>query len=132
MDGQGAIEGFALEPGPGVDPADVLYQAVLSDGHLSQPCSGFEFCGTRGRNQGLRGIRVEFAGAAAADFDLSYLATFADGSEVGPISAGIICRSPRGAELTGLRLRVSARDGEGQAARARVWRRYGSVRRPRP
>ena len=119
IDGEGAIEGFALEPGPGVDPADISYQAVLSDGRLSEPCRGFEFCGTRGLNRGLRGVRITLAGAAAADYDVSYLATFADGSKVGPVSTGIICRSPRGAGLTGLRLRVSDRDcGGGQAEQA--------------
>ncbi len=108
-DGRGAIEGFALEPGPGLDPKDISYQAVLSDGSLSRPCFGHGFCGTRGRNQGLRGFSVTLAGTAAEDYALSYLATFADGTQVGPAPGGRLCRSPSGAALTGLRVRVSAR-----------------------
>ncbi len=111
LDDGHAIEGFALEPGLGVDPSDVCYQAVLPNGGLSARCSGYEFCGSRGLNQPLEGVVVALEGAAALDYELTYLVAFSDGSMMGPASSGAVCRSSRGAAMIGLQLRVRPREG---------------------
>ena len=102
------IEGFAIEPGPGLDPMDIGYQAVLSDGSLTGRCFGYDFCGTRQLSRPLRGVCIGLGGRAALDYRLSYVAAFSDGSMIGPTAAGTICRSPKDAELVGLRLIVTS------------------------
>ena len=109
LDSEKGIEGFAVEPGPDVQPTDISYRAVLSDGSLSDLCFGYGFCGTRGLNLSLRGVCISLTGRAGLDYRLSYLAAFSDGSMIGPAPSGTMCRSSGEAKLTGLRLIVSPR-----------------------
>ena len=106
LDSHQGIEGFVLEPRPDIEPFDISYQAVLSDGSLTGRCFGYDFCGTRGLNRPLRGVGIRLGGRAAFDCRLSYVAAFSDGAMIASTSGDFICRSPQDAELTGLRLIV--------------------------
>jgi hypothetical protein len=99
-----AIEGLQLLPGSGFTAEDFAVQVVLHDKALSDWVAADTYCGTRGRSQVLRGFAIRLAGAAAASHVLYYSATFVDGSEVGPLPSGEVCRAPSGAALEALRL----------------------------
>jgi hypothetical protein len=87
------IEGFGLAPTSRVAPKDIEYQAVLGQGWLSPWVEGGQFCGSRAMALPLLGLRVRLRGAAAEQFDVSYSATFVDGTSVGPVSNGEACES---------------------------------------
>ena len=87
------VEGFAIAPTRDVDPDDVEYQAVLGRGWLSPWVGGGQFCGSRGMALPLLGLRVRLRGRAAQEFDCHYWASFVDGTQVGPVSAGEACES---------------------------------------
>jgi len=64
--------------------------------HPDQPSEwifGGEYCGTRGKSLPLRGFGVQLRNAAAEKFRCEYFGFFMDGSTVGPVTAGEICRS---------------------------------------
>ena len=106
LDSEKGIEGFAIEPGPDVDPTDISYEGVRSDGSLTDRCFGYDFCGTRRLSRPLRGVCIRLRGRAALDYRLSYVAAFSDGSMIGPTPSGDIACSREEAKLTGLRLIV--------------------------
>jgi hypothetical protein len=87
------IEGFAISPNNGVDPADIEYQAVLGRGWLSPWVEGGQFCGSRGMALPILGLRVRLRGPAAEAFELRYSASFVDGSRAGPVAAGEACEA---------------------------------------
>jgi len=87
------IEGFALAPHTGILLEDIEYQTVLGRGWLSPWVEGGKFCGSRGMALPLLGLKVRLKGAAAKNHELSYSATFVDGSAVGPVPAGEPCEA---------------------------------------
>jgi hypothetical protein len=87
------IEGFMLNPRGPVKAADIEYQAVLGRGWLSPWVGGGQFCGSRGMALPLLGLRVRLRGRAAQEFDCHYWASFVDGTQIGPVSAGEACES---------------------------------------
>jgi hypothetical protein len=87
------IEGFAISPHNGVDPADIEYQAVLGRGWLSPWVEGGQFCGSRGMALPILGLRVRLRGPAADAFELRYSASFVDGTRIGPVAAGEACEA---------------------------------------
>ena len=97
------------------DIGDLSYQGVLRDGTLTDAAHRGDFCGTRGRNTALAGVRIVLSGAAAERLECAYAATFTDGSFCGPVPAGQVCQASTLAPLESLeivlRLRVA-----GQAA----------------
>ncbi|MBN8929008.1 MAG: hypothetical protein J0H19_20570 [Rhodospirillales bacterium] len=121
------IEGFGIGPRPGIDPADIEYQAVLGRGWLSPWVEAGKFCGSRGMALPLLGIKVRLNGEAAERFDCSYEATFTDGTEVGPVPAGESCESESLAALEAFRImfepkgetRTAAKPGKSAAGRGR-------------
>jgi hypothetical protein len=87
------IEGFGVSPHDGVSASDIEYRAVLGRDWLSPWVEGGKFCGSRGMALPLLGLTVRLKGPAAATHDLSYAATFVDGSAVGPVPAGEPCQA---------------------------------------
>lgn len=87
------IEGFGVSPQNGVSEADIEYQAVLGRDWLSPWVEGGKFCGSRGMALPLLGLTVRLKGQAAATHDLSYSATFVDGTAIGPVEAGEPCQA---------------------------------------
>ncbi len=87
------IEGFGLAPRTGISPEEIEYQAVLGRGWLSPWVEGGKFCGSRGMALPLLGIRMRLKGDAAKRFDLTYAATFVDGTAIGPVPAEEPCEA---------------------------------------
>jgi len=106
-DGEGAIEGFAVTPGPGIPPKSIEYQAVLGRDWLSPWMEEGEFCGTRQMALSLLGVRIRLRNKAAEDFICRVWGRF-DGFEQGPFDDGAVCEAG-GAALTGLRVAVVPR-----------------------
>ena len=112
------IEGFGLAPSGGVAAQDIEYQAVLGPGWLSPWVEGGQFCGSRGMALPVLGLRVRLRGEAAVAFDLSYAATFVDGSKAGPVGAGEPCESESLAAMESFRVELIPRRSEIGPSRA--------------
>ncbi|WP_242501205.1 hypothetical protein [Komagataeibacter xylinus] len=80
------LEGFAIQPAPGVAPADLEYQAILGQDWFSPWVSGGAYCGSRGMALPLLGLRVRLKGAAAEACECQVEASFTDGSRIGPVA----------------------------------------------
>jgi hypothetical protein len=111
------VEGFGLAPLDGVPPGDLEYQAVLGRNWLSPWIEAGKYCGSRGMALPLLGIKVRLKGNAAKTFDCSYSATFVDGSEIGPVSAGDACEAESLAALEAFQIVLHPRDGKAGSAR---------------
>lgn len=101
------IEGFAIAPHNGVDPADIEYQVVLGRGWLSPWVEGRQFCGSRGMALPILGLRVRLRGAAATGFELRYSASFVDGTRVGPVAAGEACEAESLAAVEAIKVELA-------------------------
>jgi Glycosyl transferase family 2 len=87
----------------GNDPVE--YSAILNGGGFTQWHKPGDLCGTRGRSEPLKGIRLRSDSASIHTHMLSLEATFIDGSAVGPINGvEVTCRSPTGAPLEAFRI----------------------------
>ncbi|QHC37038.1 hypothetical protein FMA36_04545 [Komagataeibacter xylinus] len=80
------LEGFAIQPAPGVAPTDLEYQAILGQDWFSPWAGGGEYCGSRGMALPLLGLRVRLKGAAAQAYECQVEASFIDGSRIGPVA----------------------------------------------
>jgi hypothetical protein len=109
------IEGFGLAPRTMISPEEIEYQAVLGRGWLSPWVEGGKFCGSRGMALPLLGIRMRLKGDAARRFDLTYAATFVDGTAIGPVPAEEPCEAESLAALEAFVVTLAPRAG-GQAA----------------
>lgn len=103
------IEGFGIAPTADIALEDIEYQAVLGRNWLSPWVEGGKFCGSRGMALPLLGIKVRLKGAAAKAYDLSYSATFVDGSSAGPVNAGESCEAESLAAMEAFQIVVSPR-----------------------
>jgi len=99
---QNWIEGFAIAPPEGLDPADLSYQGVLGRGWLSPWVEAGQYCGSRGMALPLLGLRVRLQGKAAELFDLTVEATFTDGTQAGPVGQDETCEGAALAPLEAL------------------------------
>jgi hypothetical protein len=104
-----ALEGFAIVPGGMLNADGLSVQAVLQSGGLNEPAPAGVYCGTRGQNIPVYGLCIRTAGIFAERFQVLYEAVFTDGTQLGPMVAGVICRAPSGAPLEALRLTIVAR-----------------------
>ena len=107
--GKSGIEGFTINPLPGLPADDVRYCGIDAQGRTSEWVSAGTYCGTRGLWRPLAGFAMRLEGEAARRFFCLYAGCFADGSEVGPLEDGAPCRSQAGAALTALRLMLLPR-----------------------
>ena len=106
------VEGFGLAPRDGIEPGDIEYQAVLGKDWLSPWVEGGKFCGSRGMALPLLGLIVRLKGPAAETHELSYSASFVDGSAVGPVSAGEPCQAESLAALEAFQVELRPRQAE--------------------
>jgi hypothetical protein len=104
-----AIEGFYVALAPGLPSEGFFYQAVLADGTLSERAQSEEFCGTRGKNTPVYGVRISTEGRFAEAYEVTCEARFVDGSMVEPVEAGTVCRAETNAPLEAMRLHIFAR-----------------------
>jgi LPS sulfotransferase NodH len=103
------IEAFSITPRQGVAREDIEYQGYQDFGRPLPWVSGGELCGTRGKMVPLRGLCVRLRGAAAGSFRCSYSARFQDGTTVGPVEDGQMCRSTRLAPLEAIHVEIQPR-----------------------
>ncbi|GBQ52392.1 hypothetical protein ACM0P6_10695 [Komagataeibacter sucrofermentans] len=82
------LEGFAIQPSPGIAPGDLEYQAILGQDWFSPWVNGGGYCGSRGMALPLLGLRVRLKGAAAQGHECQVEASFTDGSRSGPVADG--------------------------------------------
>jgi hypothetical protein len=85
------IEGFWVTPPQGVAPEELLYRVVLGPNQLSPGQVSGKFCGSEGLAMPLRGFCLTLRGAAAANYECSYTATFVDRSVAGLTPCGRTC-----------------------------------------
>jgi hypothetical protein len=104
-----AVEGFSVTLGTGIVAEGFSYQAVLADGTLSEPAQNDAFCGTRGESQPIYGIQVNAAGRFGEEYDVTYEASFINGSEIGPCPSGTICKANTRVPLEAFRLSITER-----------------------
>ncbi len=103
------VEGFGLAPRGGIALTDIEYQAVLGRNWLSPWVEGGKYCGSRGMALPLLGIKVRLKNEAAKAFDVTYSATFIDGTSAGPASNGEPCESESMAALEAFQICVTPR-----------------------
>jgi hypothetical protein len=106
------IEGFGLAPQNSVALTDIEYQAVLGRNWMSPWVEGGKYCGSRGMALPLLGIKVRLKNDAAKKYDVTYSATFVDGSAAGPVSNGETCESEGMAAMESFQIVLTARDGK--------------------
>jgi hypothetical protein len=104
-----ALEGFALLPGEALASEGLWLAAVLQGGGLAAFVPAGEYCGTRGENTPIHGFCIRTSGAFASAYEVLYEAVFTDGSELGPMVAGIVCKALSGAPLEAMRVTIVAR-----------------------
>jgi tetratricopeptide (TPR) repeat protein len=85
------IEGFKITPPPDIAPEELLYRVVIGRDRLSPWMRSGRFCGSAGLAQPLLGFCLTLRGAAAANYECSYAATFVDGSVMGFTPSGKVC-----------------------------------------
>ncbi len=112
------IEGFGLQPASGVPVGDIEYQAVLGRGWLSPWAEGGQFCGSRGMSLPILGLCVRLRGASAETHKVRILATFVDGTAIGPVEGGEACEAPSLAALEAFQISLESREATGPAADA--------------
>ncbi len=120
------IEGFGIAPRKGIAASAVEYQAVLGRDWLSPWVEGGKFCGSRGMALPLLGLTVRLKGEAASTHELSYEASFVDGSTAGPMQAGEPCQAESLAALEAFRINLQPKGGaSAEPTRPRASRRTG-------
>lgn len=85
------IEGFTIAPPPGLEPGDLEYQAVLGKGWMSPWVQAGEFCGSRGMNIPIQGLRLRLNNAAEKRVQLTIGVRFEDGTVQDAVRAGELC-----------------------------------------
>ena len=125
------IEGFGIAPREGVAPSDIEYQAVLGRDWLSPWVEGGKFCGSRGMALPLLGLTVRLKGPAAGTHELSYEATFVDGSASGPVQAGEACQAESLAALEAFRIDLRPKGAASAPARTPASRRGSETKAER-
>jgi hypothetical protein len=103
-----AIEGFAVSLPPSY-PAGLSYCALIGPNKPAATVRDGAYSGTRGENMPIFGFLIAAEGEFAARYSVVYEASFVDGTLVGPVPAGTLCRAPSGQPLEAMRVRVSER-----------------------
>ena len=100
-----AIEAIAIVP-TGIPTEAIGCRVLLSDGSLSNISQFGGFCGTRGRDMPLLGFELQLCGDWKNTLSCSYTGHFTDGTRIGPLGAGELCRSPNGAKLEAYQVKI--------------------------
>lgn len=102
-----AVEGFTIAVPKDLEPGDLSYQAVLGRGWLSPWVESGQFCGSRGMALPILGIKLKLSPAAAKRYDLSYAATFLDGTRLENLKSEESCETPSLAALEAMRITLA-------------------------
>ncbi len=111
------IEGFAIAAPDGIAPADFSYQAVLGRGWLSPWIEAGAYCGSRGMALPLLGLRLRLENNAAEAYDLTYEASFVDGSTSGPAGSDETCEAASLAALEAIKITLTPKPRRSRAKR---------------
>lgn len=101
------IEGFSIALPNDLVTTDIMYKAILSATWESPWHFAGEYCGTRGIDFPICGVKIELSARAAAMYQLSYSALFLGGVVIGPIPPGKACVCADYRNMTGLRIELS-------------------------
>lgn len=104
------IEGFGVALDDRLQPEDIEYQAVLGKGWLSPWYKGNQFCGSRGMSLPLCGLRVRLSDEAAKKYKIHLLATFIDGTKLGPVEDDTTLSAESVAPLEAICLNIIEKD----------------------
>ncbi|GCE81013.1 hypothetical protein [Komagataeibacter oboediens] len=102
------MEGFAIQPAPGLAAGDMEYQAILGADWFSPWVDGGAYCGSRGMALPLLGLRVRLKGEAARQFVCRIEASFTDGTHLGPLEDAPVMASTQ-APLEAFRIEILPR-----------------------
>ncbi|GAN87104.1 hypothetical protein LU298_04730 [Komagataeibacter intermedius] len=102
------MEGFAIQPAPGLAAGDMEYQAILGADWFSPWVNGGAYCGSRGMALPLLGLRVRLKGEAARQFVCRIEACFTDGTHLGPLEDAPVMASSQ-APLEAFRIEILPR-----------------------
>lgn len=105
-----AIEGFGINPGDDIPPEEIEYRGILGRNWPSPWVSGGEFCGTKGWSLPLFGFAVRLRGKTEQRYRCRYDASFADGTVLSSVTAGIDCVAEPLAPLVSMTLYLERRD----------------------
>jgi LPS sulfotransferase NodH len=103
------IEGFSISPRQGISAGDIEYLGIQDFSRTSPWVPGGGFCGTRGLSEPLRAMSVRLCGTTPDRYECTYSARFLDGTTIGPLAAGQLCRSAALAPLEAFLLLISPR-----------------------
>lgn len=104
-----AIEGISISPWDDLTQQDIMYKAVLGPNWESPWHAGGAYCGSRGLDFPINGLRIKLSEAAAARYRLSYMGLFQDGTVVGPVNEGGKCACATYQVMTQIRIMTKRR-----------------------
>ncbi len=93
------IQGFRIDLAGPLKPSDLTAVVITADGITRGPQSASMYSGTRGQNLPLVGFSLTMSEAACFQYSLTYCGWFEDGSVIGPVGDGEMCRSQIGTPL---------------------------------
>jgi hypothetical protein len=105
--GQLWIEGFTVTPPPGLMAGKLEYQAVLGKGWTSPWVGVGAFCGTRGLQIPIQGIRLRLEGREDLAPPVLVSARFADGTVKEQVPPGVFCSLVPLQPVTALKLDIT-------------------------
>jgi hypothetical protein len=105
------IEGVLLRQKSQQDLSFLRYATFGADGARSASTSIEAYCGSRGKRAPIIGFVADMPGHLPGGWQLRYSGRFVDGSVIGPLNAGDICRSPSGAALNALKIQLETKSG---------------------
>lgn len=102
-----SIEGFSISLPNNLAATDIMYKAILGATWESPWHFADEYCGTRGIDFPICGVKIKLSARAAAMYQLSYSAQFLGGLVIGPIPPGESCACADYRHMTGLKIEMS-------------------------
>jgi hypothetical protein len=104
-----AIEAIAMVP-TGIPNGAITCEVMFRDGSLNPAPGGGYFYGTRGKDKPLFGFLLRIGYNWPGNLTCLYTGRFTDGSIVGPLIPGEICKSSSGASLEAFEIVVAEAD----------------------
>ena len=102
-----SIEGIDIEPAEGTSVL-LSYRVLLAEDLLSPAVGSGRFCGSRGANQPLVGFCVDVGEPLSTAAKLLCWARFIDGTTIGPLPAGQLCRASTSVPLEAMKVEFSS------------------------
>jgi GT2 family glycosyltransferase/glycosyltransferase involved in cell wall biosynthesis len=104
------LEAFSILSAGPLAADSIEYSGVMADGYQTPWLSNQVLCGSRGRGMPLTAFAVRLKPEIAEHYDCTYIGKFVSGAAVGPLKAGVLCRSNiPGDPLEAIELQISDR-----------------------